>query len=275
MRPEQTILFSDLDGTLFNSEGRLSPENRAAIERYIAAGGAFALSTGRTPPNLLRYIGDLPTNAPSIVLNGAAVCDLRTLEYAFCAHLDRAGVDPVLRWALEQIPGVDIQLYTEEDIIYCTPEATANPAYLELHRPVKFLTLDALGDRPLIKALLLPPPEHYGALEEGLRRFGEDQFLPVPGTAAVGECFRYYELMPRGANKGAALARLRSHPALAGRAVLAAGDYWNDYELLQEADVPVCPANAIDEIKAICKFVTVACDDHAIARVIDEIIPQL
>ena len=182
MRPEQTILFSDLDGTLFNSEGRLSPENRAAIERYIAAGGAFALSTGRTPPNLLRYIGDLPTNAPSIVLNGAAVCDLRTLEYAFCAHLDRAGVDPVLRWALEQIPGVDIQLYTEEDIIYCTPEATANPAYLELHRPVKFLTLDALGDRPLIKALLLPPPEHYGALEEGLRRFGEDQFLPVPGT---------------------------------------------------------------------------------------------
>ena len=38
MRPEQTILLSDLDGTLFNSKGVVTPENRKAIEEYIAAG---------------------------------------------------------------------------------------------------------------------------------------------------------------------------------------------------------------------------------------------
>lgn len=275
MRPDQTILFSDLDGTLFSTDGRVSPTNRAAVERYIAAGGRFALSTGRMPGNLLRYIGDLPTNAPSVVLNGAAVCDLRTREYAYSLHLDRARVDPILRWALDNIPGLDLQIYTEEDIIYCTPEETADRRYLEMHRPVKFLDFDALGDRPIIKSLLLPPPERYDLLGEALRERAEGNYALVPGTVVLDVPFRYHELMPPGVNKGTALRRLRSHPALAGRTILAVGDYWNDYELLREADVPVCPANAINEIQAICKFVTVSNDASTVAHIIDDIIPKL
>ena len=53
MRYDQTVLFSDLDGTLFNSRGEISAENRAAIEEYKAAGGRLAITTGRAPDNAM------------------------------------------------------------------------------------------------------------------------------------------------------------------------------------------------------------------------------
>ena len=38
----KTVLFSDLDGTLFDPRGEVSPENLAAIRRYMDLGGRFA-----------------------------------------------------------------------------------------------------------------------------------------------------------------------------------------------------------------------------------------
>ena len=60
MDPRQTILFSDMDGTLLNSESRVSPADRAAIGDYTARGGLFAISTGRQPQNARLYLPDLP-----------------------------------------------------------------------------------------------------------------------------------------------------------------------------------------------------------------------
>ena len=88
----------------------------------------------------------------------------------------------------------------------------------------------------------------------------------------------YVDALTSVKNKGAfstAIDALRKDPALAGRTFIAVGDYWNDYEMLLAADVAVAPENAIDEIKAVCQYVTVSNNDHAIARIIDELIPAL
>ena len=75
MRYEDTVILTDLDGTLFNSQGLVSAENRAAISEYINQGGLFGVATGREPHNARLHLPNLPMNAPSIVLNGAAIYD--------------------------------------------------------------------------------------------------------------------------------------------------------------------------------------------------------
>ena len=276
MRAGETVLFSDLDGTLFNSRTEVSPENRAAIERYTAAGGRFAMSTGRAPFNSLRFTGALPINAPSVVYNGAGVYDFAAGEYTFCDHLDRAVLDPLLAELTAEFPEIDIQLYTEREITSVTPEANSQPDLRRLHEPVRFTSLAALEGVGLVKTLTWVPPAEHAALEARLRALAPGRYLLVPGTVpGAGEQVRFFELLPPGATKGAALRRLREHPALAGRTLVAAGDYLNDLEMLREADVPVCPANAAGEVKAVCRFVTVCNDEHAIAHIIDEIIPAL
>lgn len=44
------LLVSDMDGTLLNSNGKLSEENKKAIEYFVDNGGQFTLATGRMLP---------------------------------------------------------------------------------------------------------------------------------------------------------------------------------------------------------------------------------
>ena len=75
MRWDETAIFCDLDGTLFDHLGNVSLKNRRAIEAYTKEGGLFAISTGRCPSNMMQYLEGVAFNAPSIVLNGAGVYD--------------------------------------------------------------------------------------------------------------------------------------------------------------------------------------------------------
>lgn len=276
MKPDQTILFSDLDGTLFSSQGTVSPENRAAIERYIAAGGMFAIATGREPYNALTFIGDLPQNAPAIVVNGCGAYDFSAGAYLRTWRLDRERLLPFLRGLLADFPDMELQAYTEEGIRYCTPPETANPQLRKMHDPCVFTTLDALSGRDFLKCFLYAPDIREAALMKRIEA-GEAAglFRHVPGTTDVGGAIAYHELLPRDVSKGSAVRYLRSHPLLRGRTVLAAGDFWNDYELLREADIAVAPANAIDGIKAVCQYVTVSNNDHVAKHILEEIIPRL
>ena len=54
-----TILFSDIDGTLF-MDGEISKENIEAIRRFRAAGNTFMLCTGRMPPSVQVFLSEQP-----------------------------------------------------------------------------------------------------------------------------------------------------------------------------------------------------------------------
>ena len=276
MRADETVLFTDLDGTLFSSSGTVSPENRAAIEAYIAAGGMFAIATGREPGNALTFIGDLPQNAPAIVVNGCGVYDFSRGEYLKCWFLDRERLIPWLRELMAEFPDMELQAYTERGICYCTPEETANPQLLAMHSPRTFTTLDALTDASFFKCFVYAPIEREERLYAKLMAGESDGiFRHVPGTTDVGGPITYHEMLPQDVSKGSAVDYLREHPAIRGRTILAVGDFWNDYELLEAADVAVAPANAIDEVKAICRYTTVSNNEHVIKHIVEDIIPTL
>ena len=85
-----------------------------------------------------------------------------------------------------------------------------------------------------------------------------------------------YEFQSIRSTKGLGLDRLRAQLIAEGRAddslvSYAAGDYGNDLELLRHADVPCCPANAIDSIKAIARVHLCHCDDGCIGDLIERI----
>lgn len=276
MRADQTALFTDLDGTLFNSAGDVSRENREAVEAYIADGGLFAIATGREPGNALTFIGDLPQNAPAIVVNGCGVYDFSRGEYVRCWFLDRERLIPWLRELMADFPDMELQAYTERGICYCTPEETANPQLLAMHSPRTFTTLDALTDASFFKCFVYAPIEREEALMARLLA-GEEAglFRHVPGTTDVGGPITYHEMLPPDVSKGSAVDFLRELPAIRGRTILAVGDFWNDYELLEAADVAVAPANAIDEVKAICRYTTVSNNEHVIKHIVEDVIPAL
>ena len=277
MKYENTAILTDLDGTLFNSQGLVSDEDRAAIDEYIRQGGLFGVATGREPHNARLHLPELPMNAPSIVLNGAAIYDFLTERYLSSVLMDQTAALQVLEHCRQlQLP-LDVQIYTTEGIFYATPLETADPGFLRIHQPTSFQTMDCLVTKKWMKVVLLErEKDALESMVSYLRATGLGQKISlVEGTTDVVKIGKYQELLPANINKGTGIALLRNLPEYAGRKVFAVGDYWNDMELLREADIPCAPENAIAAVKAASSFVLPSHNDNPITWLIRKVIPAM
>lgn len=277
MRYDQAAILSDLDGTLLNCRGEVSEDDRAAVRDFIAGGGIFGVATGREPHNAMLLLPELPLNAPSVVLNGAAVYDFAAQRYLSASPMDKKAALSVLRHCEELALALDIQVYTTEGIFYATPLESADPDFLRIHQPTSFMPMDRLEEKEWIKIILLEREEDALApMREYLKQAGLERRLNlVEGTTDIVKVGEYQELLPQDVTKATGVAALRALPAYAGRTIFAAGDYWNDMELLRAVDVPCAPDNAIDEVKAICRHMLSSNNDSPIADLIRRVIPAL
>lgn len=263
-------LFSDLDGTLFDSGLRVSPENREALARFIRGGGRFGISTGRSPSNSALLLPEVPVNTWSVVLNGAEAYQFSTGTVAFPRSLTHLRLSVFLREVLARLPEVTVLLCTESRLLFLTPRERIDRAFLESHQPASFVTLEQAMHFPWLKILFRAPREVLRKLEQGAARRGVFEI-----------CYRIYtnvdylEFLPIGANKGACLHKLRNFGDLSDRTFVAVGDWTNDLELLGEADVAVAVENALPEVKYRADILAPSNDDHAIAYLINRILPEL
>ena len=90
------LIASDYDNTLVYTENALKglepmpdllPENREAIEYFMAQGGVFSVATGRALPAFDTVREGLPMNGPTILFNGAAIYDFEKQQYLCTAFL--------------------------------------------------------------------------------------------------------------------------------------------------------------------------------------------
>lgn len=276
MQYRDVVLLSDLDATLFSSDGSISEGNRRAICAFVEGGGMFGVATGRAKDNAARFLPGIPLNAPSVLFNGAAVYHYETGRYSDCRHIDGALARSVIAWCREHAPALDIQVYTRDAIAYVTPEETANKPYLDIHRPCKFCTAEELAGEDWIKLLIFGPEAEQKAAEAMLCARGLDRaFEIMQGTTDIVRDAKYFELLPAGVNKGTGVRTVRALPETAGRKILCIGDYWNDAAMLHEADVSFAPENAIGEIRAMADHVVPDNNSDAVAHIITDWIPRL
>ncbi|MBQ8375123.1 MAG: HAD hydrolase family protein, partial [Clostridia bacterium] len=80
------LIVSDFDGTLVRKDGTISEKNRNAIEKYVAAGGKFAISTGRMPDGILNRARELGLKGMVCCCHGAIILDIESGKVIFdCA----------------------------------------------------------------------------------------------------------------------------------------------------------------------------------------------
>lgn len=78
------ILFvSGLDETLLSEDDNLSGYSKVELNRMIESGAKFTVSTMRTPASLMEPLRDIKLNLPVIVMDGAALFDIKKKRYLF------------------------------------------------------------------------------------------------------------------------------------------------------------------------------------------------
>lgn len=271
-----TLLISDYDNTLVYTEEALrlgtempsvSPENRAAIQHFMAEGGLFAVATGRAKPAFETVVDDVPMNAPTVLFNGAAIYDFPQRRYLHTAFLPET-VRGHITQVVHDLPFVAAELYHDDNTIHAlnANEVTRHHTHIT-HAPTQdVFSMDEVPS-PISKTLFSMREEHLPVLLDYLKsQFWYDQYEIVPSAVTL------VELTAKGANKGGMAAALAEMVDIPRENVICVGDHANDIAMLTWAGLGCAPANAIDEVKATPHIHLLPdCRAHAIAALIEEL----
>lgn len=238
------LLVCDLDGTLLEADGTVSPRTQAALQALSADGVRVVIATGRIPRGIERIVDDLELDGPQITMHGGLVVDLASGEEIYSATLSPDELDTLLALATElDLPtllcypnGFRTNVLTQEVIDLFVPYNEPLP---ELVSDLAQLRTSA----PHKVAIWTGEAGYEGAMAYATARL-RGQFAITSGDN------RSLELLPSGVNKAHAAASLARWMGVPLEAIAAIGDGTNDIELLAAAGRSVAMRHARPEVRA-------------------------
>ena len=297
---EIKIVALDLDGTLLDSEKRLSEVNRDALARAAAKGILIVPTTGRFFGMMPPAVRDLPFVRYAITINGAQVYDRET---------DTA----IVRDEIPLDMALDVmEVLDRYDVIYDCYRANwgwmtaalqdkaadyaTNEHYLkmvrEFRRPVPELKAhlrETAADGDVQKVMLFARNRRRGVLaasekdgSASLERGGDAASTDVlkaiaaelaarfPEIKVTASTWNNLELNIKSAHKGNALKRFAEHLGFTLENCMAFGDGMNDFTMVEAAGLGIAMANAEPEVKRVAKYVTLSNDKDGVAKGIDK-----
>ncbi|MDO4811518.1 MAG: HAD-IIB family hydrolase [Eubacteriales bacterium] len=270
------LIASDFDNTMVYTEGALrsgeempaiSRENCRAIEYFMAQGGIFSVATGRALPSFEKVYRDVPMNGPTVLFNGAAIYDFTTRRYLHTAFLPD-DVRHHIKELLTEFPGLAFEIYHDDNSIHAVNPNELTARHLHLtHSPT--VTLDSIEKAPLpISKLLF---EEYEPVQRQIIQFFRRQGWGGDYEVVSSSNF-LLEITARGANKGGMVRKLAELLHVEQRHVYCVGDHANDVPMLEFANVPFAPQNAIEVVHQVPGVhILPDCRENAIAAMIREI----
>ena len=251
------LIALDLDDTLLDEKRRITPVVKQAIAEATEAGILVVLASGRMLPSAMPIHTALELKSPLICCNGAYVCHPDG-EVIFRCPIDRETSNTVIDYA--RANGLYIQYYVGNDYFYETPGEES--ALYEKLSAVHGIHIDDLAalETGSDKLLMIRLPNVDREIEEAKVAF--------PSLSIARSKAFYIEINNPGATKGAALEALAKHYGFTKDQVMAIGDGTNDLPMLEYAGASVAMGNAVDEVKAACKFMTTSCNEDGVAKAI-------
>jgi Cof subfamily protein (haloacid dehalogenase superfamily) len=263
------LVVSDVDGTLTNRAGAVSPANQREIRRVMNCGVHFGIATGRPTRDLQRVREDLDLALPVIVSNGMMIEDLATGEIIHSLQIEMT----VIRAVLDLIVSHDVDaviLDTPQGWIYQVRNATGEPPPWIIsvgdtaHRIDEWNTYLA-EDRTVLKIVA------EGA-ESDLKRI-EQALAAIEGVQVTASFPNNREIFVAHAGKANAAKLLAARLGIDAANVLAIGDQRNDIELVRWAGIGVAMGNAVPELKAVADWITRSNDEDGVAHALAHFIP--
>ena len=256
----------DMDGTLLNSDYKVSEKNVEVINRYIDAGGIFTVATGRNYHSATMCLKELKITAPVICFHGSLIADVKTgktvKDFAIAAN------DSVelLSWLREK--DVYTQVYIG-DLIMTEKETAITKWYHEICGVKAIVTGQPLADfvkkdqRGMLKILAVAEPPVASVLVEQINaKFGGVVHACTSRTDFV-------EISCRTASKAVAIDFVLDSYGLKRSELLVIGDAMNDIPMLKIGGMSAAMENAEPQVKAAAKFVADTNDNDGVAKVIE------
>lgn len=272
------MILMDVDGTLFNSEKKITPKTKQALLKAQEQGCTLVLSSGRPTAALLEIAKDLDMASHHgllIAYNGSKVIDCQSGEVLFNQPMSieegKAVLEHMKKFNRVR-PMVD-----KDDYMYVT---NVYDNYIQFKgKPFNVIEYESRGGHfklcevddlakfatfPINKILTTSDPEylkeHYQAMME--------PFKDTLSCMFTGPF--YFEFTAKGVDKAKAIQEGILPLGFTSKDMIAFGDGHNDASLLKFATLGIAMANAVDDLKAIAQDVTLSNDEDGIAYALNK-----
>lgn len=251
MKKKQLIFF-DIDGTLLTEEKTLPSSTKHAIYRLKELGHELAIATGRAPfmfKELREELGIhsfVSFNGQYVVYNGQPVY--------------QNPLDPKELQLLTEAAGQQ-----QNPIIYENHEEMC--ANVEFHPHIE----EGMGSLKLSNGPIYNPTFYQGRdIYQSLLFCNEAEQVEYREKFSKFEFVRWHErsvdVLPAGGSKAKGIEALIRYLNIPLEDVYAFGDGMNDIEMLSFVHNSVAMGNAVDQVKAVAKYITKHVEEDGLLR---------
>lgn len=262
------MLCLDIDGTLLNSNHKISSKNRESI-RFISSRIPVILVSARMPAGIFPYQKELGLNESVISYSGALILDkkrnvllnktisarvIELLYHNFMGHV-HLSIYCNNDWYIEK---KDYWARQEAEITGLTPlelnyRKLIDSWYKNLRGANKLLCMGEEGD--------------ITALYHQLQRVTER----VTGSIVFYRSKpSYLEIMDKTVSKAAAIEKLAASYGVKRNEIIAIGDNYNDLDMIKYAGLGVAMGNAPEAVKGQADEITSSNDHDGVTGIINK-----
>ena len=132
-KKQKDILFvSGIDHTLLTPDNALSAYSKFELNRLIESGANFTVATQRTPASVMEILKDIHFKMPIIVMDGAALYDIKEKKYMHTIAIKYDIVKPILEVLEREKVGYFINTVVQDILLIYFTDMTNNTME-ELH----------------------------------------------------------------------------------------------------------------------------------------------
>lgn len=259
------VLVLDIDGTLTNSQKKITEKTKEALERVQQAGTIVVLASGRPTHGvepIAQEIGLDRFGGYILSYNGAKMIQAKTREVVYSQNIPAEWVPSLYQFAQQN--QVSIISYHNSQIITEQPD---NP-YAQIEANVNKMQIKQVENfaeeiqYPVTKCIMLGDGDYLEQLEpKAVETFGDR--LNIYRSEPY-----FLEIMPQHIDKAYSLGKLLEMLNLSREQMVACGDGFNDLSMIRFAGLGVAMANAQPVVKEAADYLAPSCDEDGVVKVI-------
>ena len=261
------LVVTDMDGTLIDDEGRVPAGLMDAVADMRDAGIVFAPASGRQLANLRAVLGSAVDDSPLIAENGSFVVHGgEEIHSDTISAQDAEAAITMTRRLVDS--GHDVGAVVAGK--HCAYIERSDAAFLEQTR-LYYEALEIVED---LTAIPLDEVLKVAVFDFDDVEKGSSQALTaaVPHVQTVVSGMHWTDMMSVRASKGRALAALQVRLGILPEQTAVFGDYLNDLDLYDHADLGFAMRNAHPGIHAAATYTAPANTEDGVLRTVEELL---
>ena len=275
------LVAIDLDGTLLNSYGEVSPKNKQAIQKAVEKGMQVVLTSGRPIASVKSLALECGCGPYIICGNGAITYNIEKKEVIYNRFLEKAKVLQIIKICEEN--SIFYALYREDciitkslnyNILFFYQENTKKTEdkkvrinlmqniydYVRKSENQNYLKITICDENPIVFKSIMQKLKNVKNVDV-LDIAHMSRKMIKDGTKDVAVEYHYTEITNQNVDKWGAIEDLARKLNIKNEAIMAIGDNINDVKMIQNAGIGVAMGESNPTVKEAADVV-VSDNDH-------------